>query len=431
MIYNKLYEYQKKIVDSQDEPSSALFMDMGTGKTITSLALFEKSKATKVLVICLVSKTSDWVEEIKEQCDIDALLLRLGTVRNRIAIETNPNTEAIVVNFESVWRLENTLMQIINDDWYIIIDESHKIKNPMSKIGRYIKKLTPRTKYKCILSGTPQNQGYIDYYNQLHFIDAMTMSFKEFKKEYCIFDTQQFNGRYVNVLVSYKNTEFFDKLLQEKCVYFKRDVADELIPSHINVKIEKHKSVNKFIVDRVYDDIIADNIPALRMGIRQLCSGFIKQYEVSSFKITWLEEFIESYDKRIVVFYNFNMEGDAIARICKRLKRPYSFYNGASKDLDNFNRNDNGIAICNFGSASLGINDLVKASTCVMYSPTEDYILFEQAKKRIDRIGQNEKPLIYYLKTEKSIEVAIYKSLAEGKNFDDKMFDNYLQQLNI
>ena len=43
----QLFDYQKQIVDSQQNDSSALFMDMGTGKTVTSLALFKKSKQPK------------------------------------------------------------------------------------------------------------------------------------------------------------------------------------------------------------------------------------------------------------------------------------------------------------------------------------------------------------------------------------------------
>ena len=86
------------------------------------------------------------------------------------------------------------------------------------------------------------------------------------------------------------------------------------------------------------------------------------------------------------------------------------------------------VAICNYASASLGLNDLVLSNVCVMYSPTEDYINFTQSRKRIDRLGQTKKPLFYYLQTKNSIETAIYKSLKVGKNFDDRMFEKYLQE---
>ena len=44
MLYEKLYDFQKKIVDSYyTKKRLGLFLDMGLGKTITSLALCEKN----------------------------------------------------------------------------------------------------------------------------------------------------------------------------------------------------------------------------------------------------------------------------------------------------------------------------------------------------------------------------------------------------
>lgn len=426
-VYNKLYPYQRKIIDESYRNASALFMDMGTGKTITSLAMFEKSKSTKILIICLVSKLHDWKDELNSNFPIMTVsILNKGTKTNIDIL--NQQHDAIIVNYESAWRLEKQLLKLITDDWYIIVDESHKIKNTKSKIGKFASKLALKTKHKTILTGTPQNNGYLDYFNQLRFLGMINMSEKDFKSRYCVFETQTFGGKYFNVLKGYKNTQELDNLINERCVFFKREVSDELIPSEIKVTIQKHKSIDKMKKTMVHGDIIADNSAALRVYLRQLCSGFIKQEEVSQEKYQWVKDFMDSYDKRIVLFVNFNMEVKQLSELCNSLGRPFSIYNGESKDLTAFKENDNGVAICNYASAAMGLNDLVLASTCIMYSPTEDYILFEQSKKRIDRIGQTVKPLLYFLETEKSVEVAIYKSLSEGKNFDERMFENYLKE---
>lgn len=432
MVYEKLYPYQKEIVDRQDKLSSALFMDMGTGKTITSLALYEKSKKPKLLIICLVSKLYDWEDEVKENFSLKPKVLDKGTKKNLTMLDN----DCLIVNYESVWRLDQTLLNTIDNEWYIIVDESHKIKNPKSKIGKFMSKLSSRTNSKCVLTGTPQSQGYIDYYMQLMFVDIFEMSLRKFEEEYCVYELvkrQLWNGgemimRYYNELKEYRNVRKLDNIIHTNCVFFKRDVEDDLIPQHINVKIKKHKSFDKFKKTKVFnDDIIGDTPMTLRMGLRQLCSGFIRDVpDVSKYKIQWLKDFLESYDKRVVIFYNFNMEMDAIQALCDTLKRPYSFYNGKVKDLTTFLNEDQGVAICNYGSASMGLNELVASSVSIMYSPTEDYILFTQAKKRIDRIGQVEKPLMYYLITEDSIEEAIYNALNNGQDFDDKMFNNYI-----
>ena len=64
MLYDLLYPYQKKIVDDlKVYDSSALFMDVGTGKSITSLSLYEQkqlqNKCDKLLIICLCAKIEE------------------------------------------------------------------------------------------------------------------------------------------------------------------------------------------------------------------------------------------------------------------------------------------------------------------------------------------------------------------------------------
>lgn len=427
MIYDKLYDYQKKIVDSRkDYESHALFMDMGTGKTITSLALFEQSGLKKILVICIVSKREDWYEEIKTNCNIESTILDKGTTKNKELLKNG--SKSYIINFESCWRLDKDLLDLIDEDWFIIIDESHKIKNTKSKIGKFVNKLRTKTYGKCILTGTPQNQGYIDYYNQLRFIDVLMMKEIEFKREYCVYELSSFGGRYVNQLVGYKNTQELDRIINENCIFFKRDIKNDMIPTDIYVNIDKHKSYDKFRKDKVFHDVIGDSMSAHRMGLRQMCSGFIKDIPIHNNKKIWLKDFLDNCDDRVVVFYNFNMELEQIKQVCEELHKPYSIYNGEFKDLSNFETHNNTVAICNYASASLGLNDLVLSNICVMYSPTEDYINFTQSRKRIDRLGQTKKPLFYYLQTKNSIETAIYRSLKVGKNFDDKMFEKYLQE---
>lgn len=423
MIYDKLYPYQKDIVDNDRWAyGHALFMDMGTGKTITSLAFFEKSPATKILVICLVSKIDDWARDIKEELGLEPTLLTKGTKKNLTMLK---NTDCLIVNFESVWRLGKDLLDVIDENWFIIIDESHKIKNPKSKVGKYIHKLKLETFYKCILTGTPQSKGYIDFYNQLYFVDILQMSLKEFEKRYCVFGLENYNGQYVKVLSGYKNTDELEHIIVNDCIFFNREES-ELTAEEIMTTIKKHKNYDKFKKTKVLRDIIADNLPAFRMGLRQLCSGFIKETQFDDHKLQWVSDFLDSVDERVVIFYNFNMEKDALIEVCNKKGIPYSEYSGAIKDLTNFNEQHNGVAICNYMSAATGLNDLVKSRLAIMYSPTEDYILFAQSKKRLDRIGQTKKPLIYYLEIEGTIEVAIYKALMRGYDFDNNLFDAYI-----
>ena len=129
---------------------------------------------------------------------------------------------------------------------------------------------------------------------------------------------------------------------------------------------------------------------------------------------------------RLVIFYNFNFEKDKIITLMEKLNLPCSQFNGAVKDLSNFNKYDNGVVLCQYQSASLGLNDLVKSNVCILFSPSLNYTDYTQSKKRIDRIGQTKKPLFYNLYCKDTIEEKILKTIKKGQDFDKKMFDKYI-----
>ena len=413
----KLYDYQLDIVEREKgKKSHALFMGLGSGKTVTSLTIMSQKPITKMLIVCLVSKRNEWKKDAQSQLGLNITILDQGTKKNRELLLDD--SDGYVINFESAWRLEE-LLSIVDKSWGIIVDESHMMKNPKSKITKFMLQIGKRTPYKACLTGTPQNSGYIDYRTQLNFLNIWNITEAKFKAEYCNIWLMP-RGRFkVPIITGYKNTEKLDEIIHSQCVFYERDSPD---PTHIVVDIESTKSYDTYKRDKVLGDHLGDTHGAYYSGLRQLPNGFIKETRLKKqHKIQWLDDFFKSYDDRIVIFYNYNVERDMIIELCEKNKIPWSEYNARSKDLTNFV--DGGVAICNYASASTGINDLVISQVCIFYSPTVNYIQFEQAKKRIDRIGQTGHPLLYYLKTSGTIEEDIYKSMDKGVDFDEKFID--------
>jgi len=394
-------------------------------KTVTSLALFRKSKQPKLLVMCIVSKLQDWQDDVLSECNLNSMILNKGSTKNNELVKANASN-VFIVNFESAWRCTE-LLKWVDKNTYVLIDESHKIKSVSSKIGKFCNKLRLRTQTKCILTGTPQSKGYIDYYNQLTFVDLFKMPYKVFTDTFCVYETKQFSGYPFKQLIGYKNTKILDRTIKDNCVFFKRDIKNDQIPTEVDVRLDKPKVYDKFKKLRIYEDYVADNSSKLFVTCRKICSGFIEDYIVDDQKINWLKDFCEDLSFPLVIFYNFNCERDRIVRLMQDLKIPYSLYNGTSKDLTNFERADNGVAICQYMSASLGLNNLVKSNVCILYSPPLNYTDYVQSKKRIDRIGQTRKPLFYNLYCKNTVEEKILQTLKGGIDFDLKMFEDYLK----
>lgn len=464
----KLYKYQEDMVNRAGK-NTALFWDMGLGKTVTSLNIFKKfynnQEVKNLFVICPISMIDEWVQEFQNELELNAIKYKdlikkaskeIGDGHSDVSeyLKTN-NIHCVVLNYDMVWRIKD--YQWLNSDWCIICDESHRIKNPNSKVGKYMKFLKFKTEYKICLTGTPQSIGYVDYYNQLYFLGKINMSFPEFKGRYCLYEDKVFNSNYGNnyggngkaikikQLVGYKNVQELEDLYIKKCEFLKVNrVYDEIIKYNMielptdkkyervlndkviyldsnNEIVTSRNEINKFLSNDkssiVENFKLLDNPGAFRMGLRQLLNNEYKQ--------KWLSDFLEDYDQRIVIFYNFNSELETLKRVCESQNRLYSIYNGGEKNFDNFKKYENGVIFCNYQSGSVGINDLVISNIFIAYSPCENYINWEQSKKRIDRNGQEHTPIYYFLCS--GLEKRIYYSLSIGKNFDDRVF---LEEIN-
>ena len=391
-----------------------------------SAGMFLKSGCQKLLIICLVSKIDDWAELLSDDMGYNVMKLNRGKRKNQEALQSN--ADVMIISFESAWRLDG-LLNWVDGDTYIIVDESHKMKSPKSKIGKFMLRLGMRTKHKVILTGTPQSKGYIDYYTQLTFLDALGgMSLSAFQNRYCVMRDMWYGGRFpVREIVGYKNTDELDEIIGDKAIFYQR-VGGE-VPQESTVKFKVNPQYKLIKRERVYTKKdssmkLYDSKGSLYMGLRMASSGIVMGEVVNSDRLKWVRDFVESYDKRIVIFYNFNQERDALYEVLKGY--PVSEYSGMVKNLDKFLTNERGIVLANYGSASTGINDLVVSSMVIMYSPPSNFIDFAQAKKRIDRIGQEDVPMYYYLMSEGSVEVPIYKTLMDGQDFDDRLFEKYL-----
>jgi hypothetical protein len=312
--------------------------------------------------------------------------------------------------------------------------------------------------YALVLSATPQNKKYIDLYPQYKILDSTVFGIKakDFKQRYCI-EEANFDMVYAgkarfpyNEIVGYKDTATMDMEIQ-KYTYYKKYESEYDRPIEIkqvfkmtsDMKYFKEKKVwprmdekalQKILetgdIESLDTDFIIANRPTLHhIYMRESCSGFIcDEFLKDNPKAQWLEDFIDGNEGRIVVFTNFIAETVIISRICDKLKRHSCIYDGSNKDLTNWNKYDDCIAIVNVVSGGAGINDFIKTNIAIYFSPPENYIDFEQSKGRIDRIGQTKQPVYYYLQIAGSVEPAIYMNLKDGKDFDAKMFNKWLKE---
>ncbi|MDN5584315.1 MAG: DEAD/DEAH box helicase [Lactobacillus sp.] len=427
----KLFDYQLDIA-KKDKP--ALFMDMGTGKTFTSLYKWHRENGDKLLVICLATKVIDWAEDyltIAQSYKWEpkkVMTLNKGTKKNRERLATNP--DIAIVSYESSWRVFKELCTFMKSGHVtIILDESQKIKNPKSIVGSHTVDLGVLTDSKYILTGTPQSNGWIDYFNQLKFLGVYRkdVTINQWKNRYAVIKLINFNGFPTPKITDYKRTDELKRTVKEVGVYYRRDngfggVSEQRIKFNKTNKYERIRK-DKVVYGKDGQVYLYDQVSKIYAAQRRATSYLIDGEPLGvNPKLDKLLELYESTGDRIVIFYNFNREYENLAWFLKKKKIPYGTYNGHMKNLKQFIANEHSVALVQFASGSTGINDLVIAPYVIMYSLPASFTTFQQAKKRIDRIGQVKKPMYYYFTMTGTLDSKIWHALERGENFDSNMY---------
>ena len=447
MVYELLYPYQKGIVDDlKDFDSSALFMDTGTGKSITSLALYEQKlvqkKCNKLLIVCLCAKINEWKCDCEKWFPFSKVIV-LDNKKKSKEDFLYGNFDIAIINFEKTWRYED--LRLINNKFCIIIDESHKIKESTTKVGKFMQQISYLTPYKYILTATPMGNGYIDLYNQLYFLGLLGGTLTRFKENYCNEQLVYYPGmKPFKKIVGYHHTEELDLLINKYARYYERKIDDELIPSEIVIPFELDKQYNKIAKTRVYEDISLDKVTSKRLGLKSLCSGTImgnalvdtngdlhREYQLNTYKLDWVKSFLEDFNERVVIFYMFDHQRNQLHDMITKMKRPVARYCAEFKEEDIFNENDNAVVLVQYKSGSTGIDWLKQSYVCIFYSLPDSYIEFYQAKGRINRVGQTKKPLYYLLvsKGSNSVDEMNYKALKSRQDFNDEWFETNFKEV--
>jgi len=166
----RLRLYQLMGAKFLSENDCALLADeQGTGKTLQAITAALQVGAQKILVICPATAKANWEEEIEMHtsgCHGVANLKGLNEQKRR-QLGRAQDARFVITNFDSVPELADDLNSHNFD--LIIVDESHRIKNPRAQRTQAVLQLDAQRKW--LLSGTPlRNLNNEELFTQLHYL---------------------------------------------------------------------------------------------------------------------------------------------------------------------------------------------------------------------------------------------------------------------
>jgi SNF2 family DNA or RNA helicase len=401
---------QKALDDTKGFNRVAYYLDMGLGKTFVGSEKLKSFGTKKNLLICQKSKVNDWVEHFNTY--YEGLNVIDYTQKDAVI-----GSGIIVINYELTFRRKE-LFDL--SDFSLMVDESSLIQNESTKRSKFVLNLQPKN--LILLSGTPTAGKYENLYSQLHLL-GWTISKELYWKQYI--ETQWVEtdeGFFRKEVIGYKNVDRLKmKLKQHGAIFMKSEEVLDLPEQVFNtVRIEATKEYRKFMKSRVITiegkEMVGDSALTQRLYARMLC-GHYNQNKLDAYK-----DLIDSTDDRLIVFYNFN---DELQRLLQLVEdKPISIVNGETKDLTAYDDHNNSITFVQYQAGAMGLN-LQKSNKIIYFTLPQSSELFEQSKKRIHRIGQNQRCFYYLPICIDSVEEDIFATLEMRKDYTDELFKAY------
>ena len=417
-----LYPFQQQALDlTANYNRVAYYLDMGLGKTYIGAEKAKQLGTRVVLIVCQKSKIQDWMEHFKKHYQCCFYDLTKKTDFANFFYDNPPVLTVAVINYDLIFRrpeLRNL------ENFTLLLDESSQIQNETAKRTKFILKMNPQN--VILLSGTPTSGKYENLWAQLNLI-GWTITQHVYNTQYVNWkkiEVGDFIIRVVDKSEPYKNVDRLKRKMREHgAVFLKTNEVFELPEqTFIEVNVSTTKEYKQFQRKRIIaidgQEFIADTPLTSRLYSRMLC-GYLNPAKLQAFR-----DLCESTNDRLIVFYNFDGELEALRKIITELEKPISEMNGHTKDLTAYENEENSVTLVQYQAGAMGLN-LQKANKVIFFTPTDKSELFEQSKKRIHRIGQN-KPCFYYLLTcVNSVEDnEIYPILGLRKDLTDDLFKN-------
>ena len=419
--------------------SGMLTMDMGTGKTLTAIAL-HTHHGGPTLVLCPAgggAVLEMWREQILLHVDkVDegqALILNKGTSKKKAEHLRASTAEIVVINYESCWRDHIDKAILEHDFNLMIMDESARLKGPGSKASRFCAKLADKIPYRVALTGRPMPHSPLDIYGQMRAVDKSVFgtSFERFRQRYAVMGG--FGGYQV---LGYREQEEMASLLESvSYTVMSEDVQDLPEKHHIRIPVEMDKECRKIYAAMEKDwvtlidneEISVQHCLTRLIRLQQITSGYLpdgegRLHSTSPNKCLAAMELIEEMaGEPVVVFCRFTHDIHEIRKNCLAAGITSGELSGQHNDLDDWQDSKFQVLCVQIQSGSLAV-DFTRARYGIYYSIGYSLGDFEQSEKRMHRPGQKRAVTYYHLVVKDSVDEKIYAALTARKNVVDCIY---------
>ena len=471
------YEFQEEASDlirnaPKNGKNFAFFCEPGTGKSKMAIdracELFINNYIRSAIIIAPKGVHKQWAEEqIVIHCGISHYVYTWHGSTKPPKFKRHPKDTIVFfcINYDALRgkvarRVLNEYLDVYDDNFMVVFDESHLIKNATSIRWKLCDKLSKHINCysKLLLTGTPIAKNLLDEWAQFKILDPKIIGIdfaNTFMNEFCVM-----GGKNGNQVVGTRNLDHF-KALTNPYIYRarKKDLAGmpekvykrwsfNLLP---NMRAKYQKMALELILEleERKKEITAANAAVKMLKLQQITNGFLIDSEgktewivdpYNNPRMLELQDILDEdipIDEKVIIWCRFKQD---IFYLRKFLPYSIIFHGGLNdrqrkKNLDIWlNRKDkrHRIFIATPGSGGTGLN--LQKSGCkfaIYYSNSENSIQRWQSEDRIHRIGADAtQPVIYYdLVARRTRDLDILANLRMKKNISDMTLDDIISSI--
>ncbi len=410
---NDLHDYQHKAINFiLDKRTSALFLGLGSGKTISTLtaygALLDNFAINKVLVISpLRVAQTVWEEEAAQWEHTKHLRFAkvLGNTKQRAAA-LNTDAEFYLINRENIpWLID--YLGTSKESWVfdaIVVDESSSFKNHASKRFKALKKVAKYSEYRTLLTATPNSNSYLDLWSQFYILDGgarLGWNITAYRNSYFIPDFDGWGYHIRRGAVKEIQDRIQDRVISASYEDLP-DATSTIMESPLTGKL--HKQYIEFEQEALLKLEDGDELNAVNAAVKtgkllQFASGAVydedkKVHHFHDLKLDMIDEIVEfNPDRNLIIVYQFKHE---LARLQKRYPQGTTIAKDGST-IKEWNEGKVPMLFIHAQGAGHGIQLQHGGHIMIFMGFTWSLEYYLQVKGRIHRQGQKNKVQFIHL----------------------------------
>jgi len=458
MDKSNLHKYQKVCVEHIiSHPFCGVFLDMGLGKTISTLTAIEELKydyceIDTVLVIApkRVAETV-WEEEAKKWDHTKHLTFSkiIGTERQRLAALKVKADVHIISRDNIAWLCSLYAAKLPYD--MLVIDELSSFKAHQTQRFKSLRLARPWFKRVVGLTGTPAPNGLINLWSQMYLIDRgerLEKTITAYRSRY--FRPGASNGY---VVYSYKLLSDSERLIQERikdiCISMRAEDYLEMperidnfvrvtMPDKLMDAYKKFEQENVITLANEIEEgtttVNAVNAAALSNKLLQFANGAMYDENknvvpIHDLKLEALKEIIEAADgKPVLVAWTYQFDRDRIKNYFRSMA-PRELK--TAEDINDWNAGKVKLMLAHPASAGHGINLQAGGNIIVWYGLTWSLELYQQFNARLYRQGQKQRTIIHHIVNSGTHDEDVVRALKSKDKTQNNLMNSIKAKLEL